>query len=55
MPVHAPYINPLMLVAVDMAQENSVIAEYSKHTCTEDNMQSATDAWVTRIFMSATR
>ncbi|MGO9147387.1 MAG: hypothetical protein ACLQDF_13560 [Desulfomonilia bacterium] len=54
-PVHAPYTNPLMFVAVDMAQKNSVIAVYSKHTCTEDNMQCATDAWVTRIFMSATR
>jgi len=28
--VHAPYIFPLMLVTVDMAQENSVIAEYIK-------------------------
>jgi hypothetical protein len=26
--VHAPYKYPLMLVAVDMAQKNSVIAEY---------------------------
>ena len=28
--VHAPYTYPLMLVAVDMAQKNSVIAEYIK-------------------------
>jgi hypothetical protein len=28
--VHAPYAYPLMLVAVDMTQKNSVIAEYRK-------------------------
>jgi hypothetical protein len=28
--VYAPYSNPLLLVAVDMAQKNSVIAKCSK-------------------------
>ena len=54
-PVRAQYTNPLMLVAVDMAQKNSVIAEYSKHTCNEDNTQRVTDTWVTGIFMLETR
>jgi hypothetical protein len=45
--VHAPYTYPLMLVAVDMAQKNSVIAEERKQTCTKGKLQDAADNRIT--------
>jgi hypothetical protein len=45
--VHAPCTYPLMLVAVDMAQKNSVIADYRKQTCTKGKLQDAADNMIT--------
>ncbi len=53
--VHAPYIYPLMLVAVDMARKISVIAEYRKPACNEGNLQDVADKRITWTFMAGGR